>query len=113
MCLINEQIDRILDMRLGRGKYEGRGHLQAIEAKIETLQATRSSVVRLQNIINSIKGKSTPNSISFYNALSQDPDALTAYHQISSNSCESAVERIDAAIDDINCVTAFGNLLCF
>ena len=37
----NQQIDKILDMRLGRGEYEGKGHLQDVEAKINALEENK------------------------------------------------------------------------
>ena len=49
MATINEQIDKILDMRLGRKSYQGKGHLQDVEAKINALEKIRGSIVQLQS----------------------------------------------------------------
>ena len=55
MSTITQQIDRILDKRLGRGEYEGAGMLQSVNSEIEKLMHLREAVVKFQqcaHIIN-------------------------------------------------------------
>ena len=84
MPTINQQIDKILDMRLGRNEYTGKGHLQVVEAKICALQDIKKSIIAFQNCLYKIHGQVTQKTGEFYKAISADSDALTAYNQIDS-----------------------------
>lgn len=95
MPTINQQIDKILDMRLGRGEYEGKGHLQDVEAKINALETIRDSIIGLYSCIAIVNDQISKKSGDFYKALFTDADAMTAYNQID---CISALTTINEAL---------------
>ena len=95
MATINEQIDKILDMRLGRKSYQGKGHLQDVEAKINALEKIRGSIVQLQSCIKAVDAQISNNSGDFYKALYADSNAMASFKQLD---CVAALISIDNAL---------------
>ncbi|MFA4181059.1 hypothetical protein [Xylanibacter rodentium] len=54
MQTITEQVEEILDKRLGRGIYDGHGRLQKIEAHISTLATVREKIEQLDALVSTI-----------------------------------------------------------
>ncbi len=98
MSLINKQIDKILDMRLGRNAYKEKGHLQDVEAKIFALEQIRNSVIQFQTCVKSANAQVNNHSGEFYKALYSDPNAMTAFKQLD---CVAAIISIDNALADL------------
>ena len=55
MALNSHLIEQILDKRLGRGIYEGKGRLQNINGKIAALRKVSDKVVALSSLIVAIR----------------------------------------------------------
>ena len=99
MSTITQQIDQILDRRLGRNAYQGRGHLDLIKAKadhlrnvrkiLETYQATRD------NIIHNIDNKRGE----YYAMSVEDPMFEDAVKAASAEECMS---NIDKALSELS-----------
>lgn len=98
MSTITQQIDRILDMRLGRGEYEGAGKLQEVNSEIEKLVRLRESVVRFQQCVQAVNAQRDNKEGEFCRTLSADPNAMTAFNQLD---CISAIQKIDVAIESL------------
>lgn len=98
MATINEQIDKILDMRLGRNAFKGKGHLQDVEAKIAALEEIRNSIVQLQSCTKAVDLQISNHSGEFYKALYSDPNAMTAFKQLD---CVGALISIDNALSNL------------
>ena len=54
---ITQQIEEILDKRLGRGMYSGRGRLQLIEARIANLAGVKKRIEELDALVATIKNQ--------------------------------------------------------
>lgn len=98
MSTITQQIDRILDKRLGRGEYEGAGMLQSVNSEIEKLMHVREAVVKFQQCAHIINVQVTNQTGEFYRTLHADPNAMAAFNQID---YITAVQKIDTAIDNL------------
>lgn len=98
MSTITQQIDRILDMRLGRGEYEGAGMLQTVNSEIEKLMNLRDAVVNFQQCAHIINVQINNQKGEFYRSLHADPDAMAAFNQID---YITAIQKIDTAIDNL------------
>ena len=98
MSTITQQIDRILDKRLGRGEYEGAGMLQSVNSEIEKLMHLREAVVKFQQCAHIINVQVTNQTGEFYRTLHADPNAMAAFNQID---YITAVQKIDTAIDNL------------
>ncbi len=98
MSTITQQIDRILDMRLGRGEYEGAGMLQTVNSEIEKLMQLRETVVKFQQCAHIVNLQISNQTGEFYRTLHADPNAMTAFNQID---YITAVQKIDTAIDNL------------
>lgn len=98
MSTITQQIDRILDMRLGRGEYEGAGMLQTVNSEIEKLMNLRDAVVNFQQCSHLINVQINNQKGEFYRSLHADPDAMAAFNQID---YITAIQKIDTAIDNL------------
>ena len=57
MSTIAQQIEEILDKRLGRGLYAGRGRLQVIEARIANLASVKKRIEELDALVATIKNQ--------------------------------------------------------
>ena len=98
MSTINEQINKILDMRLGRNAFKGKGHLQDVETKIAALEEIRNSIDQLQSCIKAVELQISNHSGEFYKALYSDPNAMIAFKQLD---CIGALICIDNALSNL------------
>lgn len=98
MPTITEQIENILDRRLGRGLYEGKGRLQQIESRIELLRLVKERVNQLNALVLSIQKEIDLKRGSYYNLLGADPEALDKFNNVS---CRKANEKIDIVIEEL------------
>lgn len=98
MATITQQIDNILDQRLGRGVYEGKGRLQRIESKIKTLTEIKEKVSQLDALVKVIEREIENKKGVYYNLLSADPEALVKFNGVS---CRKASEKIDIVIKEL------------
>lgn len=98
MSTITQQIEDILDKRLGRGEYSGRGRLQKIEARISALESVRENVEQLDALVSTVKKQIEEKQGAYFNMLSSDPEALTQFEEVS---CKSAEEKLSVLIDSL------------
>lgn len=93
---IIQQIEDILDKRLGRGQFAGRGRLQTIEARIANLASVKKRIEELDVLVASIKNQMEAKHGEYYNMLVQDPDALSQMEDVS---CANANAKVTELID--------------
>ena len=93
---ITQQIEEILDKRLGRGQYVGRGRLQTIEARIANLASVKKRIEELDVLVADIKHQIEAKQGEYYSMLVQDPDALSQMEDIS---CAHANAKITELLD--------------
>lgn len=98
MPTITEQIEGILDKRLGRGIYAGRGRLQKIESKIATLESVREKVEQLDALVATIQRQIDQKQGVYFNMLSADLDALAQFDDVS---CANAKIKINEVINEL------------
>lgn len=96
MPTITEQIEEILDKRLGRGQYSGRGRLQMIESRIATLSSVKNRIEELDVLVATIKNQISDKSGEYFNMLVADPDALSQMEEVS---CANAKDKVSELID--------------
>ena len=96
MSTITEQIEGILDKRLGRGLYAGRGRLQMIEARIVNLASVKNRIQELDVLVASIKKQIEDKYGEYYNMLVADPDALSQMEDVS---CANAKDKVSELIE--------------
>lgn len=96
MPTITQQIDDILDKRLGRGLYNGRGRLQIIEARIANLTNVRKRIEELDALVSTIKYQIEAKCGEYYNMLVVDQDALSLFEDVS---CDNAKEKVSTLIE--------------
>lgn len=96
MNSISTQIEAILDKRLGRGQYAGKGRLQTIEARIANLTSVEEGIKGLAVLVDSIQNQIKAKDGEYYNMLIADPDALS---QMNGISCKNAGDKVKELID--------------
>lgn len=99
MPTITEQIEEILDKRLGRGLYAGRGRLQTIEARIANLESVKKRIEELDVLVAKIKNQISEKSGEYFNMLIADPDALSQMEDVSCDKAEEKVSELIAALE--------------
>lgn len=98
MPTIREQIQEILDKRLGRGLYEGIGRLQKIEARIATLTNVKEKIEQLDALVSTISKQIEEKKGAYYNMLVADPEAIVSFEDVN---CENAKIKINKTIDEL------------
>jgi hypothetical protein len=98
MSTITQQIEDILDKRLGRGEYSGRGRLQKIEARIAALESVRENVEQLDALVSTVRKQIEEKQGAYFNMLSSDPEALAQFEEVS---CKTAKEKLTVLIDSL------------
>lgn len=96
MSPITQQIEEILDKRLGRGQYAGRGRLQIIEARIANLASVKKRIEELDALVATIKNQISENNGEYFNMLVTDSDALSQMEDVS---CANAKDKISELLD--------------
>ena len=76
------QIELILDKRLGRGVYAGKGRLQSIEQRICAINEVKSRIIELDALIKTITGQIETQQGEYYHMLANDPDALGKFNDL-------------------------------
>lgn len=98
MSTIAQQIEEILDKRLGRGLYAGRGRLQVIEARIANLASVKKRIEELDALVATIKNQIVEKKGEYFNMLVADPDALSQMEEVS---CANAKSKVSKLIDSL------------
>lgn len=91
---VTEKIERILDRRLGRGAFEGRGILEQIDKRIADIKAVQKTVDDLDKKLNTIKSEKEKQQGEFNTLLANDPEAAV---QMSLVNCDDAKKKIKEA----------------
>ena len=97
MSTITQQIEEILDKRLGRGQYAGQGRLQIIETRIANLASVKTRIEELDVLVATIRNQISEKHGEYFNMLVANPDALSLMEEVScSNAKTKVAELIDA-----------------
>lgn len=98
MALNSELIEQILDKRLGRGIYEGKGRLQNINGKIAALRKVSDKVEALSSLIVAIRKELKTESGNYFKFLSSDPEALSKFYDVS---CKDAQIKLKLLMEEL------------
>lgn len=79
---INEQIEGILDKRLGRGLHAGNGRLQDVEIRINMLNSVKEKLEAFDMLIAQVLNEIKEQRGSYYQILSSDPEAKMQFDEI-------------------------------
>ena len=99
MPKIIQQIEEILDKRLGRGLYAGRGRLQIIEARIANLASVKKRIEELDALVATIKNQINEKNGEYFNMLVTDLDALLQMEEVSCFNAKAKVAELIDALD--------------
>lgn len=98
MAINSQLIEQILDKRLGRGIYEGKGRLQIINGKIAALRKVSDKVEALSSLIVSIRKELKTESGNYFKFLSSDPEALSKFNDVS---CKDAQKKLKFLLEEL------------
>lgn len=107
MFEITQQIEEILDKRLGRGQYEGKGRLQAIENSIARLTFVKERALELDALITTIASQLESKTGSYYDMFVKDPEALAQFEDLKSLRDSNG----DTSASELKAVTALEEAL--
>ena len=99
MSTITKKIEEILDKRLGRGSYAGRGRLQMIEARIANLASVKERITELDALVTVIKKQVEEKSGEYFNMLVADPDALSQFEDVSCANAKIKMKELINALE--------------
>lgn len=97
MAHINEQIDRIIDMRRGTGDFAGNGHLQAVAARKQDLINVKQAVEEFASLRNTALRQIASGKGEFANMAADDP---TLEQKLQLAETDSAMTLIDDSIKE-------------
>lgn len=95
---ITQQIENILDKRLGRGVYDGKGHLQQIERNLENLRKIQERINQFDSLMETIRKEMKQEEGDYYRLLQSDPESLVRFSDVS---CVEAQESVKRVIDEL------------
>ncbi len=98
MSTNSRQIEEILDRRLGRNAYTGKGRLQKVEERIKTLQGVKEKVSALYALVSKIDGELENQEGSYYKILLSDPEAKAQFDEVRRI---NAQEKLDVALSEL------------
>lgn len=91
---ITQQIENILDKRLGRGVYEGKGRLQQIERKLETLHKVQEKMEQFDALVETIRTEMEQGTGDYYHLLQSDPESLVRFSDVSCDKAKKSVQKV-------------------
>lgn len=98
MSSITQQVETILDKRLGRKEYANCGRLQQIENKITALKNVRENIAQFEALVKEVTRQWEQKSGPYYQILLSDPEALQRFQEVS---CNMAKAKLNETIDDL------------
>lgn len=98
---IAEQIETILDKRLGRGLYEGNGRLQQIETRINTFKRVKEKLEQLDALISVIQKQKEQQQGEYYVLLSAEPEAAIRFNEISCSHAKMGLNKVLEALQNL------------
>lgn len=99
MPTLTQQIEKILDRRLGRDIYTGRGHIDLVDSRIENLLKIRSVLEDYQTQRKNILSKIDDHTGEYYAMSLENPEFRESLDAASADECITA---IDQALDELN-----------
>lgn len=101
MSTITHKIEQILDKRLGRGAYAGRGHLQKVEAKIGTLVEVRERLEQLDALVSTITKQLEEQQGVYYKMLVSDAEAMAQFEEVNCTKAKIKVSEVIEALQNL------------
>lgn len=96
---ISERITDIIDRRKGRGAFEGKGHLEVVNKKIEFFDKLKEVLERHETFRSAALSQIESKNGDYFTLSLEDP---TFEQKLSSASSENLKEKIDAALKKLN-----------
>lgn len=98
MMELTQQIEDILDKRLGRGVYEGKGRLQQIDRKLGSLREVLEKIEQFDSLVETVRKEMEQERGDYYRLLQSDPESLIRFSDVS---CAKAKESVKRVIDEL------------
>ena len=95
---ITEQINEIIDRRLGRGKWENNGRLQQIEKAEEHITMIREQVLSLKELLQLITYQKDTQHGEYYTLIQKDPEIEEKLRLLSTKDVDAYLEELEEEI---------------
>lgn len=99
MTNIAKQIDQILDRRLGRGAYEGKGHINAVREKKKRLNIVLETLTNYSTLRSLILKQIEDGSGEYYAMSIENPESADA---VRSASADETIVEIKKALEELD-----------
>lgn len=99
MPTITEQINQIIDRRLGRGNWEGKGRLHQIERAEQKLGDLRQKVEALRDLMNQIEYQKQEQRGEYYSLLQKDPQMEEKLKQVETMPVINSLNTLQSELD--------------
>lgn len=93
MNTINNQVESILDKRLGRGEYVGKGRLQRIESKISSLKNVQTKIEELDALIACVQKELDTQQGKYFNLMAADPESTIRFKEVSTKNALNKINK--------------------
>lgn len=96
---ITQQIEQILDRRLGRGQYNGRGHIDIVRSRKASLEAVLETLIRYSALRDNILFQIDNKEGEYYVMSMENPEFPDAVRGASAEECISEIKK---ALKELN-----------
>lgn len=99
MPTITEKINEIIDRRIGRGQWTGRGRLQQIERAETNMEQIRQRITALQDLLELIRHQQTEQRGEYYVMLQKEPQMQEKLEAVNTKNVTDAINALQEELD--------------
>lgn len=99
MPTITEKINEIIDRRIGRGQWTGRGRLQQIERAETNMEQIRQRITALQDLLELIHHQQTEQRGEYYVMLQKEPQMQEKLEAVNTKNVTDAINALQEELD--------------
>ena len=99
MPTITEKINEIIDRRIGRGQWTGRGRLQQIERAEANMEQIRQRIIALQDLLELIHHQQTEQHGEYYVMLQKEPQMQEKLEAVNTKNVTEAINTLQEELN--------------
>ncbi len=99
MPTITEKINEIIDRRIGRGQWTGRGRLQQIERAETNMEQIRQRITALQDLLELIHHQHAEQRGEYYVMLQKEPQMQEKLEAVNTKNVTDAINALQEELD--------------